>query len=167
MSMTSYMTSKFNAVTFVVAYGPTDTVSNTREQKDVFWADLESAVSRVPSSDYLFVLIDANARTGVRMGEEDCKVIGAYGRDTRVNGSNDASLLRFAGDNKLALVNTFFSIPKECTLVYSTVPGLRRGNILTTSSHDNHTASLSKMTLFTCSRVRIPTTTSCAPESDS
>ena len=80
MSMTFNLTGKSNAVT--LAYGPTDTVSNTREQKDVFWAGLESAVSRVPSSDYLFVLIDANAKTGVRMGEEDCKVIGSYGRDT-------------------------------------------------------------------------------------
>ena len=115
MSMTFNLTGKSNAVTFIVAYGPTDTVSNTREQKAVFWANLESAVSRVPSSDYLFVLIDAIARTGVRMGEEDCKVIGAYGRDTRVSDSNGTSLLRFAGDNKLALVNTFFSVPKECT----------------------------------------------------
>ena len=72
MSITFNLTGKSNAVTFIVAYGPTDTVSNTREQKAMFWADLESAVSRVPSSDYLFVLIDANARTGVRMGEEDC-----------------------------------------------------------------------------------------------
>ena len=69
----------------------------------------------MPSSDYLFVLIDANARTCVRMGEEDCEVIGAYGRDTRVSGGNGTSLLRFAGDNKLALVNTFFSVPKGCT----------------------------------------------------
>ena len=115
MSMTFHLTGKSNAVTFVVAYGPTDTVSNTREQKDVFWADLENAVSRVPSSDYLFNVIDTNARTGVRMGEEDCKIIGAYGRDTRVSDSNGTSLLRFAGDNKLALVNTFFSVPKECT----------------------------------------------------
>ena len=69
----------------------------------------------LPSSDYLFVLIDDNARTGIRMGEEDCKVIGAYGRDTRVSDSNGTSLLRFAGDNKLALVNTFFSAPKGCT----------------------------------------------------
>ena len=115
MSMTFILTGKSNAVTFIVAYGPTDTVSNTREQKAVFWANLESAVSRVPSSDYLFILIDANARTGVRMGEEDCKVIGAYGRDTRVSDSNGTSLLRFAGDNKLALVNTFFSVPKGCT----------------------------------------------------
>ena len=28
---------------------------------------------------------------------------------------NGTSLLRFAGDNKLAFVNTFFSVPKECT----------------------------------------------------
>ena len=116
MSMTFNLAGKSNAITFVVAYGPTDTVSNTREQKDVFWADLESAVSPVPSSDYLLVSIDANARIGVRMGEEEgCKVTGAYGRDTRVSDSNGTSLLRFAGDNKLALVNTFFSVPKRGT----------------------------------------------------
>ena len=116
MSMTFNLSGKSNTVTFVAAYGPTDTVSNTRKQKNVFWADLESAVSRVPSSDYLFVLIYANARTGVRMGEEKgCKVIGAYGRDTQVSDSNGTSLLRFAGDNKLALVNTLFSVPKGCT----------------------------------------------------
>ena len=62
------------------------------------------------------VLIGANARTGVRMGEEkDCKVIGAYVRDTPVRDCNGTSLLRFAGDNRLALVNTFFSVPKGCT----------------------------------------------------
>ena len=161
------LTGKSNAVTFVVAYGPTDIVSNTREQKDVFWADLENAVSRVPSSDYRFLLLDADARTGVRMGEEDCKVIGAYDKDTRVSDSNGTSLLRFAGDNKLALVNTFFLSPRDARLVHSTVPGSRIGNVLTTSSRDNHTASLSKMVLLTCSRMRIPTTTSSAPESDS
>ena len=79
-------------------------------------ADLESVVSRVPSSDYLLVLIYANARTSVRMGEEEnCKVIGAYGRDSQVSDSNGTSLLWFADDNKLALVNTFFSVPKGCT----------------------------------------------------
>ena len=115
MSMVFNLTGKSNAVTFVVAYGPRDIVSNMREQKDVFWADLENAVSRVPSSDYRFVLLDADARTGVRMEEEDCKVIGAYGRDTRVSDSNGTSLLRFAGDNKLALVNAFLSLPEGCT----------------------------------------------------
>ena len=73
----------------------------------------------MPSNDYLYVLIDATARTGVLMGEEDCRVIGAYGRDTRVSDSNGTSFLRFAGDNKLALVNTFFSVHKpkgDCLL---------------------------------------------------
>ena len=77
--------------------------------------DLDSAVSRVPSSDYLFVLIDANARTGVRIGEEDCKVLAVCGRETRVVDTNGTSLLQFSGDNKLALVNTVFSVPKGCT----------------------------------------------------
>ena len=45
MPMTFNLTGKSNAVTFIVAYGPTDTVSNTREQKGVFWANLKSAVS--------------------------------------------------------------------------------------------------------------------------
>ena len=57
--------------------------------------------------------------------------------------------------------------PRDARLVHSTVPGPWIGNVLTTYSRDNHTASLSEMSLFTCSRVRIPTTTSCAPESDS
>ena len=40
------MSMPFNlSITFVVADGPTDAVSNTGEQKDVFWADLESTVS--------------------------------------------------------------------------------------------------------------------------
>ena len=51
MSMTFNLADKSNAITFVVTYGPTDTVSNTREQKNVFWANLESTVSRVPSID--------------------------------------------------------------------------------------------------------------------
>ena len=168
MSMTFNLTGKSNAVTFVVAYGPTDTVSKTREQKHVFWADLESAVSRVPSSDYLFVLIDANARTGVRMGEEDCKVIGAYSRDTRVSDSNGTSLLRFAGDNKLALVNTFFSVPKGCTsrTFNGTRPADRKriDYIITRQSHRklvrNVTVHLQPRAdsdhNIVCARVRLP-----------
>ena len=74
-------------VTFVEAYGPTDTVPNTREQEDAFWAGLDSAVSRLPMSGYLFVSMYANARNGVRIEEKGCKVTGAYGKDTRVNDS--------------------------------------------------------------------------------
>ena len=55
---------------------------------------------------------------------------------------------------------------RMCT-VHSTVPGPRIGNVLTISSRDNHIASLSEMSVFTCSRMRILTTISCAPESAS
>ena len=41
MSMIFNLAGKPKAIIFVVAYGPTYTVFNTREQKDVFWADLD------------------------------------------------------------------------------------------------------------------------------
>ena len=69
---------------------------------------------------------------------KNCKVIGAYGRDTRVSDSNGTSLLRFAGDNKLALVNTFFSVPKGCAsrTFNGTRPADRkRIDIITRQSH--------------------------------
>ena len=54
MSMTFNLADTSNAITFFVAYSPTHTVSNTREQKDAVWEDLDSAASRVPGSDYSF-----------------------------------------------------------------------------------------------------------------
>ena len=122
----------------------------------------------MPSSDYLFVLIDANARTSVRIGEEDCKGIGAYGRDTRVSDSNRTSLLRFAGDKKLALVNTFFSVPNGCT--FRTFNGTRPADrnrvdyILTRQPHHklvrNVTVHLQPRAdsdlIIVCARARLP-----------
>ena len=46
-----------------------------------------------PAATIFFVSIDTNARTRVRVGEEDCKVIGAYGGVTWVGDSNGTSLL--------------------------------------------------------------------------
>ena len=43
MSMTFNLAGKSNVITFVVAYGPTATMPNMREQKDAFWVNLESA----------------------------------------------------------------------------------------------------------------------------
>ena len=54
MSMTFNLADTSNAITFFMAYSPTDTVSNTREQKNAVWEDLDIAVSRVPGSDYSF-----------------------------------------------------------------------------------------------------------------
>ena len=53
MSTTFNLAGKYKAIIFV-AYGPTGTVSNTREHRDAFWVDFCNAVSRVYSSDYLF-----------------------------------------------------------------------------------------------------------------
>ena len=67
-------------------------------------------VKGVPSSDHLVVLMDANARTGMRGIEwTDSKVLGAYGRD-ELN-DNGEQLLTHATDNKLALINTYYDTP--------------------------------------------------------
>ena len=149
-------------------------MSNTREHNDIFWVDMDSAVSPVPSGDYMFVLINANARTGVRIGEEDCKVIGVCGRDTRVSDSNGTALLRFAGDNKLfagdnklALVKTFFYVPKGCTsrTFNGTRPADRKriNDIITRQLH----CKLVRNVTSHLQPRRIPTTVLCEPETDS
>ena len=103
---------KSNFVTFVVAYASTEEA--LEEQKIKYMAALNCTVASVPAREYVFVLTDANARTGKRGeggGEADSKVLGAYGRD-KVNG-NGKLLLGFAEDSKLALLNTFFCTPKN------------------------------------------------------
>ena len=78
-------------------------------------AALNCTVASVPAREYVFVLTDANVRTGKRGeggGETDTKVLGAYGRD-KFN-ENGKLLLGFAEDNKLALLNTLFCTPKSC-----------------------------------------------------
>ena len=58
--------------------------------------------------------MDANARTGRRkkggVGSKDNKILGAYGRGALKD--NEELLLPFANNHDLAIVNTFFSIPK-------------------------------------------------------
>ena len=54
MPMTFNLVDTSNAITFFVAYGPTDTMSNTREQKDAVWQDFNSPASRASSSENLF-----------------------------------------------------------------------------------------------------------------
>ena len=71
-------------------------------------------MEEVSKHEQLFVLMDANARTGRRekgqVGSKDSKILGAYGRDTL--NDNGELLLSFANNHDLALVNTFFSTPK-------------------------------------------------------
>ena len=63
----------------------------------------------------MFVLIDANAITGRcrggKLGSEECKVLGAYGRDTL--NDNGERLFSYFANHKFALLNTFFSTAKN------------------------------------------------------
>ena len=66
----------------------------------------------------LFVLMDANARTGRRkkggVGSKNNIIIDAYGRDTL--NDNGELLLSFVNNHDLAIVNTFVSTFRTTTL---------------------------------------------------
>ena len=95
-----------------MAYAPTGT--QNANNKHAFWTSLYRVVEEVPKHEQLFVLMDANARTGRKekgqVGSKDSKILGAYGRDTL--NDNGELLLSFANNHDLALVNTLFSTPK-------------------------------------------------------
>ena len=94
-----------------MAYAPTE-IQNTNN-KHTFWTSLDKVVEEVPKHEQLFVLMDANSRTGRRekgqVGSNDSNILGAYGRD--ILNDNGELLLSFANNHNLALVNTFFSTP--------------------------------------------------------
>ena len=95
----------------MVGYAPTE--PSDSEKKRAFWHRLDSLVQRIPKKECIFVLMDANARTGEKIeGErtEDDGVLDAYGHD-KLN-DNSKRLLNFATDNKLPVTNTFFSTRK-------------------------------------------------------
>ena len=99
------MTGESAAANLVVCYAPTEANPNA-ELKEVLWKKLGHLVKPIPTKDLLFVLIDANARTGKRMeGCDDGRVLGAYGRDDLNN--NGKRLLSLALDNKLALTKLY------------------------------------------------------------
>ena len=112
LKVTLELRGRAKAVTFFVAYAPTET--HNASNKHAFWTTLDRTVKDVPRHEQLFVLMDANARTERRkkgaIGRKDNKILGAYGRDTL--NDNGGLLLSFANDHDLAIVNTFFSTPK-------------------------------------------------------
>ena len=112
LKVTLELRGRAKAVTFFVAYAPTETHNDSKNY--AFWTTLDRAVKDVPRHKQLFVLMDANARTGRRekgwVGSKDNKIFGAYGRD--ILNDNGELLLSFANNHDLAIVNTFFSTPK-------------------------------------------------------
>ena len=113
LKVTLELCGRARAVTFVVGYAPTDPQS--LRKKNAFWTALERVVKEVPEHEQLFVLMDASARTGRRgggkLGSEECKVLGVYGRDNL--NDNGERLLSFSANHELALLNTFFSTAKN------------------------------------------------------
>ena len=92
----------------IVGYAPT--LDENTSEKDYFWSSLDEVVQGVPSRDHLLLLMDANARTGMRgIGWTDSKVLGAYGRD-ELNDNGERLLIPATG-NKLALLNTYYATP--------------------------------------------------------
>ena len=51
-------------MSFIVGYAPT--LDKSTSERDNFWSSLDEVVKGVPSRDHLLVLMDANARTGMR-----------------------------------------------------------------------------------------------------
>ena len=113
LKVTLELRGRAKAVTFFVAYALTET--QNASNKHAFWTTLDRAVEEVRRYEQLFVLMDANGRTGRRekrgVGSEDDKVISAYGRDTL--NDNGELMVPLANNHNVAIVNTFFSPPKD------------------------------------------------------
>ena len=64
MAMRFEISDQSGAVNFISAYAPTEVTKD--ETKQAFWDRLDSLVQRIPAKECLYVLMDANARTGRR-----------------------------------------------------------------------------------------------------
>ena len=99
LKVTLELRGQTKAVTFLVAYAPTERQNSSN--KHAFWTTLDRAVEEVPRHEQLFVLMDANARTGRRekrgVRSKNNKIPGAYGRDTL--NDNGELLLPFANNH--------------------------------------------------------------------
>ena len=86
------LTGKSNRVAFVVAYAPAECAADG--DKTIFWSMLLETVASVPRNGQLFVLMDANARTGKRDrggSLEYAQVVGPYGRNVLNDAVNASS----------------------------------------------------------------------------
>ena len=131
LKVTRELRGRAKAVTSFVAYAPTEI--HDASKKHAFLTTLDRAVKDVPRHEQLFVLMDANARTGTRekggVRIKDNKILRDYGRDTL--NDNGELLLSFANNHNLATVNTFFSTPKSGASHTFNGRGEKRIDILT------------------------------------
>lgn len=111
MAMRFEVKGQREAVNSVAAYAPTD--SSTPETKQVFWNRLNNLIERIPRKECVYVLKDANSRTGRKIdGERSLEGVPGAHRCDELN-DNGTLLLSFAECNKRALTNTFTSTRKQ------------------------------------------------------
>ena len=116
---------------------------------------LLETVASVPRKDQLFVLMDANARTGKRDrgGSLDyAQMLGPYGRD--VLKGNGKLPIGTAGDAGMTIANTFFSTPKgglQSTYVSPKGDACRLDYILTCHADRRLIRNITVEPLYRCS----------------
>ncbi|KAG0710377.1 Craniofacial development protein 2 [Chionoecetes opilio] len=94
-------------MSIVAVYAPTE-VRKT-EEKEMFYAELDSVLDQCPPRDTLIVLGDFNATTGtVRDGYELC--VGPHGSGTR--NTNSSLLLNFARSRRLRIAGSWYQRPE-------------------------------------------------------
>ena len=108
---------------------------SSRWEDNTFWTFLDWLVKGVLEHEQqLFVLMDANARTGRKGGGRlvsvERKVLGAYGRDT-LNGNGDR-LLSITNNHGLALLKSFFSTAKKAISHYVRRRGKQKNDYIFT-----------------------------------
>lgn len=94
------------AIHVLSCYAPT--FAATRDLKEAFYDDLQSAIDEIPSGEKYIILGDFNAHVGSRRtkNEQWCKVRGPFG----LGEENDAGseLLNFLLLNEATICNTWF-----------------------------------------------------------
>ncbi|MCP3680346.1 MAG: endonuclease/exonuclease/phosphatase family protein [Gammaproteobacteria bacterium] len=100
-------------MSLVAVYAPTEIYE--LEEKEMFYAKLESVLDQCPRRDTLIVLGDFNAVTGTeRAGYELC--VGPHGSGTR--NTNSSLLLNFARSRRLRIAGSWYQRPEPHCRTY-------------------------------------------------